>query len=290
MTTMAQQLKEKDSPYVGRYTLEQGGTDAAGAVHLLLFPNGDYVIAYFGGMLQGTWQTMANGQLELREWPGDPADFVMFGRHNPDFGSEVTLHFKGFEEGYAKIGLLGHNQEHTATALHPAFNSDANCYASAYSIKRPAAQLQTLQLAAYQEADRRNEYEQVQFSKQLLYSFPIDAPCNEYQVIYRADASKPAADFVGAIVQDTLVLFPAATGPSFGMPGHYYTGPSELSASDLKDIPDYLEAAREPMPEQLTVPDGANEEMAAYQRVAGTSEPLQEEAITLLEPLFIARC
>ena len=287
---MAQQLKEQASPFVGRYTLEQGGTDAAGAVHLLLFPSGDYAIAYFGGMLQGTWQTTATGQLELREWTGDPADFALFGRHNPELNDEVQLHFQGFKDSYAKIGLLetGHGQ--ATTALHPAFNSDANCYHSAYSIKRPAGQLQALQLAAYQEAERRNEYEQVRFSKQLLYSFPIGAPCNEYQVLYRAEASKPAADFVGGFIKDTLVLFPAATGPSFGMPGDYYTGQSKLSASDLNDIPGYLKAAREPLPEQLTIRSRTDEAEATYQRVAGTSEPLQEAAIRLLEPLFIAHC
>ena len=290
MTIMAQQLKEKGSPYVGRYTLEQGGTDAAGAVHLLLFPSGDYAIVYFGGMLQGTWQTLANSQLELREWTGDPTDFVLFGRHNPELDGEVQLHFQGFRESYAKIGLLETSQGQATTALHPTFNSDANCYASAYSIRRPVGQLQTLQLAAYQEAERRNEYEQVRFSKQLLYSFPIGMPYNEYQVVYRAEASKPANDFVGGFIQDTLVLFPAATGPSFGMPGDYYTGQSKLSAGDLADIPNYLKAAREPMAEQLTVRSVTDEGMATYQRVTGTSEPLQEDSIKLLEPLFIAHC
>ena len=287
---MAQQLKEKNSPFVGRYTLEQGGTDAAGAVHLLLFPSGDYAIAYFGGMLQGTWQTTASGQLELREWTGDPADFVLFGRHNPELDGEIQLHFQRFRDSYAKIGLSETSQGQATTALHPAFNSDANCYASAYSIRRPADQLQALQLAAYQEADRRNEYEQVRFSKQLLYSFPIGAPYNEYQVVYRAEASKPANDFVGGFIRDTLVLFPAATGPSFGMPGDYYTGQSKLSASDFEDIPNYLKAAREPMPEQLTVRSGTDEETATYQRVTGTSEPLQEATIKLLKPLFTAHC
>ena len=287
---MAQQLKEKDSPYVGRYTLEQGGTDVAGAVHLLLFPSGDYAIAYFGGMLQGTWQTTAQGQVELREWVGDAADFVLFGRHNPALGSETQVHFRGFEDSYAKIGLLETSQVPATVAMHPAFNLDANCFSPAYSIRRPAKQLQRLLLAAYQEAERQNEYEQVRFSKHLLYSFSIEAPYNEYQVLYHAGASKPPTDFVGGFIQDTLVLFPAATGPSFGLPGDYYTGQSNISASDLKDMPSYLKAAREPIPEQLTIPDDTGEAGIVYQRVAGTSEPLQAASIKLLEPLFIARC
>jgi hypothetical protein len=276
--------------YVGKYSLEQGGTDAAGGVNLLLFPSGDYAIAYFGGMLQGTWRATENGQLELREWPNDPADFVLFGRHNPALGNDVELHFQGFQDSYAKIGLLAAMPDTAVTALHPAFNSDANCYASNYSIRRPAAQLKTLQLAAYQETDRQNEYEQAPFSKKMLYSFPIEAPYNEYQVVYRAEASKPATDYVGGFIQDTLVLFPAATGPSYGMPGDYYSGQRNISATDLEELPAYLEAVRQPLPEQLTIRSRTDDAEVTYQRVAGTSEPLEESAVKLLEPLFIARC
>jgi hypothetical protein len=287
---MAQQLNEKEASYVGHYTLDQGGTDAAGAVHLLLFPSGDYDIVYFGGMLQGTWKTTAEGQLEMREWTSDPADFVLFGRHNPELDSDVALHFRGFEDSYAKIGLPATNERSGTTALHPAFNTDANCYTRNYSIRRPAEQLKTLQLAAFQEASRQNEYERVRFSKELLYSFPIGANYNDYQVVYRSDASKPASDFVGAFIQDKLVLFPADIGPSVGMPGDYYGGKRDLSSSDLEGLTASLKAARELLPEQLTVRSGADDAVATYQRVIGTAEPLQKDAIKLLEPLFIARC
>ena len=279
-----------EAAYVGKYSLEQGGTDAAGGVNLLLFPGGDYAIAYFGGMLQGTWQTTADGQLELREWPTDPADFMLFGRHNPELGGDVELHFQGFQDSYAKIGLLATSEGPKTTALHPAFNSDANCYASNYSIRRPATQLKSLQLAAYEETKNLNEYERIRFSKKLLYSFPIEATYNEYQVIYRAEASKPAADYVGGFIQDTLVLFPAATGPSYGMPGDYYSSQSDIAATDLEEFPAYLEAVRQPLPEQLTIRSTTDDAEVTYQRVTGTSEPLEESAVKLLEPLFIARC
>lgn len=276
--------------YVGQYSLDQGGTDAAGGVNLLLFPSGDYAIVYFGGMVQGTWQATANGQLEMQEWPGDPADFVLFGRHNPKLDGKVALHFQGFQDSYAKIGLLPTSERPETTELHPAFNRDANCYASAYSITRQAEQLKTLQLAAYQEANGWDEYQRVRFSKNLLYSFPIDDAYNEYQVLYRAEASKPAANFVGGFIQDKLLLFPAATGPSYGTPGDCYGEQSDISDTDLEGLAPYLVAAREPLPEQLAIRGEDDETVITYQRVAGTSEPLQESAIKLLEPLFIAQC
>ena len=276
-----------EAPYVGEYTLDQGGTDAAGAVHLLLFPGGDYAIVYFGGMQQGTWKVLSNGELELREWATDPADFVVYGRQTPALGTEVRLHFQGFEESYAKIALAENNQP--ATSLHPAFNDDANCYASSYTIKRPAGKLTALHLAAYQEPARA-KYQQVLFSKKLLYTFPLDKRYNDYQVLYRAEASKPAVAYVGRLVKNELTLYPAATAHLRGIRGDSYGERSEISDTDMQELKPYLKAARQPLPAKLAVRQGSDDAELTYARVTGTSQPLQESAIKLLAPLFTARC
>lgn len=276
-----------EAPYVGQYTLDQGGTDAAGAVHLLLFPGGDYAIVYFGGMQQGTWKAITNSEIELHEWAADPADFVVYGRHTPTLGNEVRLQFERFEESYAKIGLVEAGQ--SGPSLHPAFNADANCYASSYSIKRPAGKLTGLQLAVYQEA-ARSQYEQVQFSKKLLYSFPLGKRYNDYQVVHSAEASKPAATYVGRFANHELTLYPKATAHLRGIRGDSYGERSEISATDQKELKPYLKAARQPLPAKLTVRQKADDVELTYERVAGTSAPLQESAVKLLAPLFTARC
>jgi hypothetical protein len=276
-----------EEPYVGQYTLDQGGTDAAGGVHLMLFPGGDYAIVYFGGMQQGTWKALPNGELELHEWAADPADFLVYGRHTSTLGNDVRLQFERFEESYAKIGLTETDQGRTA--LHPAFNADANCYGNSYYIKRPAGVLTALRLAAYQEAAQA-QYEQVQFSKKLLYTFPLERRYNDYQVVYSAAASKPAAAYVGRFVSKELTLYPAATAHLRGVPGDSYGERDDISATDLKGIKPYIKAARQSMPTKLTIRNKPDDVVLTYQQVAGTTQPLEESTITLLDPLFIARC
>ena len=285
--TGARPKPDGEAPYVGEYTLDQGGTDAAGGVHLLILPGGDYAIVYFGGIQHGTWKVAANGELQLKEWTGDPTDFVVYGRQTPTLGSDVRLQFEEFQESYAKIGLAGTSGG--LTPLHPAFNDDANCYAESYSIRRPAAQLVTLQLAAYQEPARAR-YAQVPFTKKLLYTFPLNKRYNDYQVLYRAQASKPAADYVGRVVNNELTLYAAATGHLRGLPGAAYGERSELSATDIGDIKPLLKEVRQPVPGKLTVLQKSDNVELTYTKITGTSQPLQESAVKLLAPLFTARC
>ena len=278
-----------ETPYVGQYTLDQGGTDAAGRVNLLLFAGGNYAIVYFGGMQQGTWKALPNGELTLREWPADPADFQVFGRQTPALGQEVRLQFRNFEESYAKIGLVEAGPAPDRLALLPAFNSDANCYADSYSIRRPAGQLAALRLAAYQEPARA-QYEQVQFSKKLLYSFPLDKRYNDYQVVHFAEASKPAAAYVGRFVDKNLTLYPAATAHLRGVPGDSYGERRDILATDVKGLQPYIKAARQPLPAKLTVRQKPDDATLTYQKLVGTSRPLPEADVQLLKPLFTARC
>lgn len=277
----------REAPYVGQYTLDQGGTDAAGRINLLLMPGGDYAIVYFGGMQQGTWKVLPDGRLELREWPADPADFQVFGRHTPTLGNEVRLQFEGFIDTYAKIGLVGAGQQ-GELALHPVFNDDANCFQDSYSIKRPAGQLTALQLALYQEPARA-QYRQVPFTKKLLYTFPLDKRYNDYQVVHFADASRPTAIYVGQVVNKKLTLYPAAAHQQ-GAPGDSYGERRPLSATDVADIGLYIKQARQPFPDKLTVRQKSDDVTLTYQKVASKSQPLPESRVQLLKPLFIARC
>lgn len=288
-TTMAQQPKENEAPYVGQYTLNQGGTDAAGGVNLLLFPKGDYAIVYFGGMQQGTWKPVAGGMLELHEWPGEEADFAVYARHDPALGNELKLDFSGFEESYAKVGLVEHDEHTGSVSLHPAFNDDANCYASAYSLKQPAGKLKAIQLAVYQEPTRA-KYQQIHFTKKLLYSFALDKRYNHYQVVHIATASKPVASYIGRFVKNELTLYPADAALASNMHEDSYGERREISAIDLKEMRPYIKKARQPLPAQLAIRNYADDTTPTYERIPGTSKPLQESTVQLLAPLFVARC
>lgn len=274
---------------MGRYTLDQGGTDAAGGVNLLLFPKGDYAIVYFGGMQQGTWKPVAGGTLELHQWPGEQVDFAVYARHDPGLSNEVKLDFSGFEGSYAKVGLVAHGEDAISVSLHPAFNDDANCYASAYSIKQPVGKLQAIQLAVYQEPARA-KYQQVRFTKKLLYSFALDKRYNHYQIVHIATASKPVASYIGRFVKNELTLYPADVAQAAGMHEDSYGERREISATDLKEMRPYIEEARQPLPNQLAIRNYDDDTMPTYERVSGTSKPLEESAVRLLAPLFVARC
>ena len=276
------------APYVGEYTLDQGGTDAAGAVHLLLFAGGDYAIVYFGGMQQGTWRAKAGGELELREWAGDPAEFAVYGRANPSLGGQVRVQFQGFQESYAKIGLR--ETLRSPVALHSAFNAEANCYADSYAIRRPAARLAALELAAYQEAARRDPDEPVQFGKALLYTYLLDKRYNDYQVVYNAAASKPAARYLGRYVHNALTLYAqGAGGRPPGAAGDSYGERSAISATDRREMAPVLREARRPLPARLTIRQPAGGPALTYQRLLVAARP-RPAAIPLLGPLFVASC
>ena len=285
--TTPKNLEEAASraPYVGLYSLVQGTKDPVGQVSLLLFAEGDYAIAYFGGIQHGTWQPLTSGEIELREWPGNVADFVVYGRQNTALGNHTRLVFEGFRDSHAKIGLVKTEELSATIALHPAFNVDANCYASSYHVMRPAGTLHTLQLAVYQEAAYA-----VQFTKKLLYSFPIEARYNDYRVLHLANASKPRAIYSGRLIDDRLLLYPNAAGATPHKRPSVYGPRYPISVTDLREVSEHIQEVRKPLPTQLVTRNDSDETTLTHERVPGTTLPLQEAAVRLLAPLFTACC
>ena len=268
--------------YVGKYSLDIGGGDAMSSVHLLVFPTGDYAIVYFGGMQQGTWRTLPNGQLELLEWPADPADFLVYGTHDPALGSKVRVQFNNFEDSAAKIGLVAAPGA-GPLPMHPAFGPRANGFDHSYSITRPAAALPVLYLAAYQDDSFKPE-DRLEVTKQVLYSFPLDKRYNRYLVVCNTSASIPSIRVVGGFVNGELRMQTATTDPH-GLPPSNYRERDDLDAKEYAELKPYLQDARALPADTISLGQEAGEP-TRYYRLNGTSKPFKNSDVHLLEPLF----
>lgn len=266
--------------YVGKYSLDIGGGDAMSGVNLLVFESGDYAIVYFGGMQQGTWQVLPDGRLELKEWPADPADFVVYGTHDPALGSKVRVQFNNFEDSAAKIGLTAPGAG--PLPMHPAFSARANGFNESYAITRPAAGLPVLYLAAYQDDSFAPEH-RVPVTKQVLYWFPLDKRYNRYLVACNKKASLPTSRQIGGFVKGELIM-QSATNP-YDEPPSNYRERDDLDAKEYTELKPYIQSARAPSPSSIAL-RGDDDKKATYQQIKGYSKPFKNADVKLLEPLF----
>lgn len=272
---------DNEAPYIGQYSLDTGGGDAMSGVHLLLFKGGDYAIVYFGGMQQGTWKVLPNGELQLDEWPADPADFYVYGTYSPALAGQIQLTFKNFEESLAKVGFVAPGSG--PLPMHPAFSLQANGFTSDYSLKRKAAETPAIYLAAYQDERIKPEH-RVPVTKSLLYTFPLDKRYNEYLIVYNKMASIPATRYIGRFANKQLTLYSTSSEAYPG--GDAYGERYPIGASDLKEIPPYIKAARAKMADKLVYREGPEKKAVTCNRLASTSKPLKATDIKLLAPLF----
>jgi hypothetical protein len=112
----------------GQYKLSAHG-DPQGGGAMFVFENHQFIVAYFGGAMVGTWQISKNNLVAFS--PTVPkAGFRLYARHNKALGNASRIFFGGFENGETTVGF-----EPATTAsplLKKVFNDDPNCFSFPY--------------------------------------------------------------------------------------------------------------------------------------------------------------
>ena len=121
MTSIAN-AQNKDN-ITGTYSL--GSSSPEGGTHLIVLKDGNYAIAYFGGVQTGKWK-LTKDNVYLFTPNIKESKFELFGRHNKDLKNNTKIFFSGFENNETFIQLRTNKEEEYN--LQRVFNIDANCF------------------------------------------------------------------------------------------------------------------------------------------------------------------
>jgi len=119
---------QKHSKIIGRYTLSSNSQE--GRTELFVLPNGDYAIAFFGGIQSGKWKKIKGEKYEFTPQYSEDT-FEIYGRHNKDFKDSTRIDFKAYENGKTYIQVRASKKEDYT--MQPLYNTGANCFSYPYT-------------------------------------------------------------------------------------------------------------------------------------------------------------
>ncbi len=112
---------------IGLYNL--GSPSPEGGSHLFVLENGNYAIAYFGGVQTGKWKITEDNIFKFTPNIKE-SKFELFGRHNKGLNGNTKIYFSDFENSETFIQLRIVREEETT--MQRVFNTDANCFSYPY--------------------------------------------------------------------------------------------------------------------------------------------------------------
>jgi len=114
---------QNNATITGTYSL--GSHAPEGGSHLIVLEDGNYAIAYFGGIQTGKWELTKNSIYRFSPNIKE-SKFELFGRHNKDLKGSTKIFFTGFENSQTFIQLRTTKEEYYT--MQRVFNVDANCF------------------------------------------------------------------------------------------------------------------------------------------------------------------
>ena len=179
--------------FTGTYSLRDGGVDMPSS-QLTIFPDHEFAISYYAGVITGTWEQKGNTKLILKErWPNE-YPFTVYAGTNPQQEQKIRFSFTYFDTSDALISFSKDTLQQSL--FQPVF--DERSFYGDYSITRDKG-ISYLKLAC--DPDRKTSEERYQTEdpetiktrqkpsgKVLIYTFLLPAEFNAYYIIFDENA------------------------------------------------------------------------------------------------------
>lgn len=179
--------------FTGTYSLRDGGVDMPSS-QLTIFPDHEFAISYYAGVITGTWEQKGNTKLILKERRPNEHPFTVYVGTNPQQEQKIRFSFTYFDTSDALISLSKDTLQQSL--FQPVF--DEHSFYGDYSITRDKG-INYLKLAC--DPDRKTSEERYQTEdpettktrqkpsgKALIYTFPLPAEFNAYYIIFDENA------------------------------------------------------------------------------------------------------
>ena len=98
--------------------------DPSGTPTLFILPGNRYMIAYFGGVQAGNWQSVKDSFVVFMP-DTVPTPFALYGRHNPLVKDSVQISFEGFSDEPCFIAFTAAHAD--PPVMTRVFNKSPNC-------------------------------------------------------------------------------------------------------------------------------------------------------------------
>ncbi|MFI8379740.1 hypothetical protein [Leeuwenhoekiella sp. NPDC079379] len=244
----------------------QKGSSPEGGTTYILYPNHQFVITFFGGILKGVWEQQGK-TINLKT--DTSPHYVCYGRYIPELeGIQIRFNVEETNETLIQLNTL--NSEMT-----PLFNKAANCFSRPYDVtfKEQATALYFLETSEY-------------LSPSPLYLFNNNQEFNQFLIINLKEEYTRTQQFSIPFVNNKL-LFDSSTTSRKPL--------SNLSEEDAFFIENYLKSDSFPIiltPSERFYPNSDDPELTntiPYTRLEATLLPRPKYTISKT-PLLYYTC
>ena len=162
---------DSEDDVIGVYKLPSD--DPMGGVTMVFMEDHTVVIAYFGGVQNGTWELKDQKILFTL---GSEPQFALYGRNLKDLNNKTRINFLVEPDNGAMVGLDSNKK----TSLKPVFNQSANCFSYPYIFSQ---EKELIQLHAAQAASERGNYDSEGKPYAQVYHFNVFRAFNDLVLI-----------------------------------------------------------------------------------------------------------
>lgn len=179
--------------FTGSYSLRDGGVDMMSS-QLTIFPDHEFAISYYAGVITGNWEQKGNNKIILKERRPNEHAFTVYAGTDPKQEQKIKFSFAFFDTSDALISFSKDTLQQPL--FQPVF--DEHSFYGDYSITRDKG-ISYLRLACdpYRKtSEERYQTEDPQTTKTrqkpsgqiLIYTFPLPAEFNAYYIIFDENA------------------------------------------------------------------------------------------------------
>ena len=169
--------------FVGQYDLRDGGEDELGS-QLLILPEQEFIIFYYGGFKKGTWKELDKNTIELKEVPLFADPVLMYGKYEKSSSATIKFDVQPLYESHAFIRFS--KDENFTDELKPIFNNWPNCMEQEYEIKKNTGDYNFVNISLPANPEF-GEFGIEYPYKVLNYVFPLDKKFNYFTILHSKD-------------------------------------------------------------------------------------------------------
>lgn len=167
------------SQFIGQYNMRDGGVDTPNS-QLLILPDHEFMIYYFGGFKKGTWKELDKNTIELRETPLFATPVMVYGKSERSDAAFITFDVHSLYKAHASIRFS--KNETFTDELQPIFNNWPNCMEEEYIIKKKKSEYNfvNISIPANPEFGKFG----IQYPYKILnFVFPLDKKYNYFTAL-----------------------------------------------------------------------------------------------------------
>lgn len=194
LTTYIARAQSTMDDITGAYN--SSSNDPHGGSSFIVMPDHHFVVAYFGGILKGTWQK--EDDLYHFVFKTEPR-FVLYGRKRKLNNDTTTVSVKlDGNKGFA----VRFNANKKDQPFLPIFNEDANCYSYPYVYK----QTESLKLLDIVKEDSRDYAPGEIYDVPDIHRFLIEEPFDEFILAGLPDEYSEPRSFTATFKNNQLIM------------------------------------------------------------------------------------